>query len=55
MRLDDTMLMYGVYNAETLEKLIKTIHEIHNAIFSHEKLFPGEHDYHYLEYFTQMP
>ena len=23
MRLDNTMLMYGIYNAETLEKLIK--------------------------------
>ena len=31
MKLDDTMLMYGVYNAETLGKLIKTVHEIHNA------------------------
>ena len=23
MKLDDTMLMYGIYNAETLEELIK--------------------------------
>ena len=44
MKLDDTMLMYGVYNAETLEKLIKTVHKIHNATSSHEKLFAGEHD-----------
>ena len=43
MKLDDTMLMYGVYNAEMLEKLIETVHEIHNAT-SHEKLFAGEHD-----------
>ena len=34
--------MYGIYNAETLEKLINTVHEIHNATSSHEKLFPGE-------------
>ena len=33
MKLDDTMLMYGMYNAETLEKLINTVHEIHNADF----------------------
>ena len=39
MKLDDTMLMYGIYNAETLEKLIKTVHEIHNTTSSHEKLF----------------
>ena len=45
MKLDDTMLMYRVYNAETLEKLIKIVHEIHNATSSHEKLFAGEHDH----------
>ena len=45
MKLDDTMLMYGIHNAETLEKLIKTVHEIHNATSSHKKLFAGEHDH----------
>ena len=45
MKLDETMLMYGIYNAEMLEKLIKTVHEIHNATSSHEKLFAGEHDH----------
>ena len=25
------MLMYGVYSAETLEKLIDTVHHIHNT------------------------
>ena len=44
MKLDDTMLMYGIYNAETLEKLIRTVHEIHNTTSSHEKLFAGEHN-----------
>ena len=39
------MLMYGACNAETLEKLIKTVHEIHNATSSHEILFAGEHDH----------
>ena len=43
MKLDDTMLMYGIYNMETLEKLINTVHEIHNVTSSHEKLFAGEH------------
>ena len=43
MKLDDTMLMYGIYNAETLEKLIKTVHKIHNTS-SHEKLFAGKHN-----------
>ena len=44
MKLDDTMLMYGIYNVETLEKLINTVHEIHNAISSHEILFASEHN-----------
>ena len=41
MKLDDTMLMYGIYNAEMLEKLSKTV--TLNTISSHEKLFAGEH------------
>ena len=45
MKLDDTMLMYGIYNAETLEKLINTVHEIHNTTSWHEKLFSGEHNH----------
>ena len=43
--LDNTMLMYGTYNAEKLEKLITTVHEIHNTTSSHEKLFAGEHNH----------
>ena len=44
MKLDNSMLMYGIYNAETLEKLIKTVHRIHNTTSSHERLFAGEHN-----------
>ena len=36
--------MYGIYNADTLEKLINTVREIHNVTSSHEKLFAGEHN-----------
>ena len=43
LKLDNTMLMYGIYNANTLEKLINTVQEIHN-ITSHEKLFAGEYN-----------
>ena len=39
------MLMYGTYNVEMLEKLINTVHDIHNAIFLHERLFAGEHNH----------
>ena len=43
MKLDNLMLKYGIYNAKTLEKLIKTVHENHNITSSHERLFAGEH------------
>ena len=29
IHLENTSVMYGVYNAETLEKLIKTVHTLH--------------------------
>ena len=43
MKLENLMLMYGVYNAKTLEKLINTVHNIHNTTSSHERLFGSEH------------
>ena len=43
MHLENSMLMYSVYNAETLEKLIKTVLNIHNTTTSHERLFAGQH------------
>ena len=44
LKLDNTMLMYGIYNADTLEKLLNTVQEIHNVTSSHEKLFAGDHN-----------
>ena len=44
LKLDNAMLMYRIYNAETLEKLINTVQELHNVTSSHEKLFAGEHN-----------
>ena len=44
IKLDNTMLMYGIYNAETLEKLINTVQKIHNVTSSHKKLFSGEYN-----------
>ena len=43
VQLENSMLMYGVYNAETLEKLINTVHNIHHTTSSHERLFAGQH------------
>ena len=39
MQLENSMLMYGIYNVETLEKLINPVHNIHNTTSSHERLF----------------
>ena len=36
------MLMHGIYNDETLEELINTVHHIHNTTSSHERLFAGQ-------------
>ena len=44
LKLDNTMLMYWIYNDDTLDKLINTVHEIHKVTSSHEKLFTGEHN-----------
>ena len=43
MQLVNSMLMYSIYNVETLEKLIITVHSIYNTTFSHERLFAGQH------------
>ena len=42
MQLENCMIMYSVYNAETLGKLITTVHNIHNTTSSHERLFAGQ-------------
>ena len=44
LKLDNTIFMYGIYNADTLEKLINTDQKIHNVTSSHERLFEGEHN-----------
>ena len=36
LKLDNTMLMYGIYNVETLQKLINTVKDIHNVTSSHK-------------------
>ena len=53
LKLDNTMLMYGIYNAETLEKLINTVHNIHNVTSSHERLFQENITLPYLGFYIQ--
>ena len=37
--LEDSMVMYGMYNSDTLEDLIDTVHKLHNRTTWNEKLF----------------
>ena len=43
MQLENSMLMYGVYNVETLEILITTVHNMNNTTSLHERLFAWQH------------
>ena len=36
------MVMYGVYNSDTLEDLINTVHKLHNKTTWNERLFAGQ-------------
>ena len=38
------MVMYSVYNSDTLEDLIDTVHKLHNRTTWNEKLFSGQID-----------
>ena len=40
--LEDSVVMYGVYNSDTLEDLINTVHKLHNRTTWNEKLFAGQ-------------
>ena len=42
MHLENTLVMYGIYNAETLEKIVKTAHALHSKQLSYENLFAGK-------------
>ena len=42
MHLEDSIVMYGIYNADTLEKLRNAVHHIHNITSPNEKLFVGQ-------------
>ena len=54
MKMDNTMLMYGVYNAETLEKLTETVHKIHNTTVFHERFLQVSTISPYLGYYMHI-
>ena len=40
--LEDSMVMYGVYNLDTLEDLMDTVYKLHNKTTWNETLFSGQ-------------
>ena len=40
--LENPMVMYGTYNAETSENLLNTVHSMHNSTTEIKRLFAGE-------------
>ena len=40
--LEDSMIMYGIYNVDTLEKLIQMVHKMNNRSIWYEKLYAGQ-------------
>ena len=39
--MEDSTIMYGVYNVDTLEKLIQMVHKMNNRSVWYEKLYAG--------------
>ena len=44
LHLEDSMVMYGIYNAETLQNLKHTVHYMHNSTTEIERLFAGQNN-----------
>ena len=40
--LEYTMVLYGIYNSDTLETVFDTVHRLHNQSTLNEKLFTGK-------------
>ena len=53
MHLENTLVMYRIYNAEMLEKLVKRVHVLHSRQSSYESFFAGKTSVVY-EFYSQM-
>ena len=53
MHLENTLVMYRIFNAETLETWVKTVHVLHSRLSSYESLFAGKASAAY-EFYSQM-
>ena len=52
MHLENSMVMYGIHNAETIEKLINAVHYLRNITTPYEKLFAGKQNMGLLHLYT---
>ena len=53
LHLEDYMIMYGIYNSDTLETLIDTVHRLHNRSTWNERLFALKIEYCYYWYLSE--
>ena len=53
MHLEKTLVLYRVYNAEMLERLVKTVQALHSRQTMYESLFAGRTSAAH-EYYSQM-
>ena len=53
MHLENTLVMYGIYNVQMLERLMKTVHAVHSRQTMYESLFTGKTFAAY-EFYSQM-
>ena len=53
MHLENTLVMHGIYIAETLERLKKTVHTLHSRQTRYESIFAGRTST-ACEYYSQM-
>ena len=51
--LEDSIVMYGIYNSDTLETLIITVHKMHNTTTWNEKIFASKLNYWYHWYLSK--
>ena len=54
MHLEDSMVMYTIYNAETLEQLINTVHCIHNTTSSNKNYLQDSKAQQHFNLYMQM-
>ena len=53
IHLEDSMVMYGIYNSELWKKLIYTVYKMHNSTTPNEKLVAGKLNSWYNWYLTK--